>query len=612
MLKKLTAIFLAGTMVLSGFTMAFADEQVNGYEEPPLPFTDEFDFLAETKVMGLTQTYELMAMLDVAGVSMAVVHRDSQHTWTRGIGFGDVENERAVTEHTLFDIGSVTKLFTAVAVMQLVEAGLIDLDEPITTYLPDFFIQPHPVHGGNYQNITTRMLLTHTSGLPENDMRGMGTFGEHYIDYMNNMLDSLARRHMFNAEHDRLVYSNDGFTLLGILTAEVSGFVEDGDFFNGFARYLQENIFDPVGMASTTFFPDEDNQDVSLPYPMASYPPSGRIFANTTSTGGLYSNAYDMARFMHMLLNFGEIDGNQILSQEYFEKMLAPQEFVCELSPIVQFRLGFVHANLPDGRSFTGHDGAWIHYFTNLVFDFEHGIGVFAVTNTATGAPIAGIPNAMLFSALYELYDVGYHIVTLPDAEPTELPLEEFELIAGYFPPLGWLEISEDGLLHFPHLFGPDVHLEFIPLDDGSFFTPLIPIRFWFKELNGRMVMLSGDQAMGVESERIYPWQADERLDRWMGSWRYENEVPSSIYAPEFSGDLIMTIGVNENGYAILSSMGATLKIGMADEYTIYVLGTGRGQGTVVELGIDEDGTKWLQGWGTRYTKVDLGADLAK
>ncbi|MCL2839621.1 MAG: beta-lactamase family protein [Defluviitaleaceae bacterium] len=603
-LKKAVSLALASAMVLSSFSLVFANEAV--YEEAPILFTDTFDFLSDTKTAALTQAYQAMETMDVSGLSFAVVHRDTNHTWTRGVGFADVENERGVTEDTLFDIGSVTKLFTAISIMQLVEQGVLDLDEPITTYLPDFSVLSHPVNGGDYRNITTRMLLAHVAGLPGDMFGGFGTIGAHYPAFMNNMLPRLAGVHMYNVETDRMAYSNVGYTVLGILVAEVSGFAADGDFFHGFANYIQENIFDPLDMASTTFFPNEDEVDVSLPYITASLPAADRVFANATSVGGLYSNAYDMARFMHMLLNFGELDGNRILSEAYFAQMVEVQDFDFSLSPMMQYALGFIYWTWIDGTSHMGHDGGWINYFTGLVLDFEHGIGVFGTTNSVSGASVSlQAPITMLADARYELEGIASPVGPLPEREPIELSLEALEVFTGYYVGLGHLRISEEGKLYFADTLGPDAHLEFTPYSDGSFDSILG--RFWFKEIAGRMILMQGELGIIPGPERIDLWQADESLDRWIGdTWRYQTTVPNSIFnVPEAT----ITVGVDEDGYAFLTSLAGSVRIGMIDEYTFYVLGTSRGLGGVIQFGIEEDGTKWLQGWGTRYV-MDVESDL--
>lgn len=97
----------------------------------------------------------------------------------------------------MFQVGSTSKPFTAVAVMQLVEQGIIDLDEPIVTYIPEFSLLTSPVFGGNSDNITTRMLLSNTSGIISNWLYAFYVTGdETYQGNMNGLLEWLPTREM--------------------------------------------------------------------------------------------------------------------------------------------------------------------------------------------------------------------------------------------------------------------------------------------------------------------------------------------------------------------------------------------------------------------------------
>ncbi|MCL2416026.1 MAG: serine hydrolase, partial [Defluviitaleaceae bacterium] len=155
------------------------------YDDIAFLFGEEYSLTKQTAVI---MTHQFLEGLGIPGMTVALVDADLGYTWTFGAGFADIEAGRFVNEMTLFDIGSVTKTFTAYAVLQLVEQGIIDLDEPIVTYLPDFSVLPHPVYGGDYRNITARMLLAHISGVPGDTFDGLFVTGGQSPDYMNNFL----------------------------------------------------------------------------------------------------------------------------------------------------------------------------------------------------------------------------------------------------------------------------------------------------------------------------------------------------------------------------------------------------------------------------------------
>ena len=182
--------------------------------------------LATERAEALVESID--AFSGVPGLTIAIVDAENGFTWTQGFGYADTTNSIPVTEYTVFEIASITKAFNAIAVMRLVEEGLIDLDEPIITYLPNFSILPHPVDGGDYRNITARMMLNYTSGLPmflplNNGGVSMFTSDGHSEEYMNNFLMHLSNETMIAQEGARTSYSNTGVETLGILIASMAG-----------------------------------------------------------------------------------------------------------------------------------------------------------------------------------------------------------------------------------------------------------------------------------------------------------------------------------------------------------------------------------------------------
>jgi len=551
--------------------------------------------LAATKRTAVETAYTLLEALDIAGLTIAIVDRDSGYTWTQGIGFADVATGRYVNELTLFDIGSISKPFAAVAVLQLVDQGVIDLDEPIITYLPDFSVQPHPVHGGDYTTITARMLLSHFSGLPTDFFGGMGTIGQHYRGYMNNFLPRMAAAHMDNAQLQRMSYENNAFTLAGILVAHMAG---HDDFFQGYLDFTSENIFIPAGMYSTTFLVGPDTY-ASLPYITASLPPDQRVFANVPSAGGLYSNAYDMARFMHFILNGGSLHGDHILSPESVTEMFTIQDFDFSLSPTAQMGLGTMRLTHPvNGLVMAGHGGNWMQFHSEMQFHFDTGIGVFVSTNSTSGviAPPT-LVHAVLTAAVYEKTGHMPTIETLPPGEPTELSREELAQFTGYYTLIGRININEDGVLYAPTVPGVPFPLEFTPHTDGSFGA--LGQRFWFEEISGRMAIFQGDHKEMIVAERIDTmWQADEAFAQWVGTYAYYSITPNALpIVPS------LTLGVDDYGYAFISSdILPNLPIGQIDDSTFYILGTGRNLGPVIRLHQD-NGTISMYFAGTKFVK---------
>lgn len=440
--KRMVAGVLAATMMIMPINI-MADETSGMFET--------------TKQVALEQTAALMEMFGVPGVTMALVDVDSGFTWTQGLGYAYAAGGVAVTEHTLFPIASSAKVFTAVAVMQLVEAGLLDLDEPIITYLPEFSVLPNPLYGGDYRNITTRMLLTHTSGLHE-------ALGDYFVNIyggpnryiMNSMLPFLASQHMQNEEINRITYNNTGYILLGILVARLSG---AENYFDGFVNFAQENIFNPAGMSSSSFDITPYNRPyIALPHYDAETASEFFLYIGGTPAGGMVSNAVDMARFMHIMLNggiYGNDESTRILQPSTIEAMLPVENFGINFptsAPTgMEMGLGFMHLSRSNGAISTGHGGNLLHH-TEMIIDFENGIGVFVSVNAIAGGAVPGlIGEAIWKAAVYEKTGVE---VPLNAYFGTPFVAENLEELVGWYATAGELRLNQDGVLYFPSPLG--------------------------------------------------------------------------------------------------------------------------------------------------------------
>ena len=394
--------FLIITFVFSLFFLTGCDNDTgkSGYEIFP-----------ETIELMLSQAEVEMERNFMPGMTVAFVDLDSGFTWTQGFGYADTVRGIPVIDETIFNMASISKPFTAIALMQLVEQGLIDLDEPITTYLPEFSMLPHPEYGGNYQNITIRMLLNHTAGIPRDygafernldglgdtnwsfvggniqgletyaDIMFMGSLNSHQPEYMNHLLTNISALTMEFTEGIRFKYSNLGYTILGILIASVSG---SDNYFEGFIGHMNEHILAPAQMNESTFVMTEEfTSFMAMPYLNALLGQEEVLFVNALSTGGLFSTAKDMARFMHIILASDGI----FLCDEYLRKMFDFGE--------IEYGLGF----MPMGTDAIGHTGFWQHSSTMLL-NLEYGLGVFIAVNSGDSPTL--FADMILASAIEE------------------------------------------------------------------------------------------------------------------------------------------------------------------------------------------------------------------
>ena len=181
-----------------------------------------------------------------AGLSIALVDGD-RTVWARGFGWADRAGGVPVTADTLFHIGSSAKTMTAAAVMQLVEQGRVDLDAPLSRYVPEFSLLPR--FPGS--TITVRSVLDMHSGIPGDINNGLISVGGPIRGYRGWLLGALRREFPERRVDTAWAYSNSGFVLLQNLVENVTG--------QDFDAYTREHLFDPMGMPSTTF------DDASVP-----------------------------------------------------------------------------------------------------------------------------------------------------------------------------------------------------------------------------------------------------------------------------------------------------------------------------------------------------------
>ena len=181
-----------------------------------------------------------LAYEHIPGISVAIVH-DQNLLWSRGFGYADLKRKVTISPQTIFSICSVSKLFTSIAVMQLRDAGKLNLDDPIEKHLPWFDIQQ------TYTDVppaTVRGLLTHTSGLPRESPFPYWTDPTFPFPTREAMMERVSSQRMLYPTDRYFQYSNLGMALLGEIVAAASGMPYDS--------YVRERILDPLGMTDTT------------------------------------------------------------------------------------------------------------------------------------------------------------------------------------------------------------------------------------------------------------------------------------------------------------------------------------------------------------------------
>jgi CubicO group peptidase (beta-lactamase class C family) len=324
---------------------------------------------------------------DIAGAVVAIV-KDGEVLTERGYGYADVAAKKPVDPKlTLFRPGSVSKLFTWTAVMQLVEAGKIDLDADVNQYL-DFKI---PAREG--KPVTMRNLMQHTAGFEE-QAKGVITENPKAPGF-EALLKAWVPERVF-APGTTPAYSNYGASLAGYIVQRLSG--------ESFDSYMDKHIFEPLEMTHSTFrqpLPPELAPLMSKGYRTASGEPGAFEIVGPAPAGALSSPGEEMAHFMIAHLQGGEYHGKRILSAATAQMM--HDSPLTLLPPLNRMELGFFETNV-NGHEVIGHLGDTEYFHTSLHLFMRDGVGLYVSFNSLGKEAAAGNLRGALFQDFADRY----------------------------------------------------------------------------------------------------------------------------------------------------------------------------------------------------------------
>jgi CubicO group peptidase (beta-lactamase class C family) len=323
---------------------------------------------------------EILNRHPAVGLAVGVV-RDGSLEFFHGHGEADVASNTPITEDTVFRVASITKTFTAIAVMQLWEQGLVDLDAPANDYLRAYQLVPAKV---GFQPASIRHLLTHTAGIAE-VLRASDVFKPLFGETVKvgQPLPSLAEFYRGGLRTDvepgtRFTYTDHGPTTLGQIVEDVSG--------QPFACYVREHVFEPLGMTSTNLVrTNVIGSRLAIGYELRSS--GARAVTDyevvTVGGGGAYSTPRDMARYVAALLGGGKNEHGSILKPATLATMFEPQYQPDPRIPGIG--LAFDRYDF-GGHLVVGHGGILPGFNSQIFAAPNDGVGVIAFTNGARQA----------------------------------------------------------------------------------------------------------------------------------------------------------------------------------------------------------------------------------
>jgi CubicO group peptidase (beta-lactamase class C family) len=354
----------------------------------------------------------------VTGLSIALV--DDQHVvWTQGFGYADAATGIPATPDTVYRVGSISKLFTASAAMQLAEQGKLDIDKPLRDYLPEFSTRTRAAHS---RPITPRNIMTHHSGLPSDWLKGM--WSKHPQPF-TQVVDEIRGQYVATRPGTVFAYSNLGMTLLGHAVQKVSG----GDF----AAYMQRALLQPLGMSHSAFALQAQGPLASKAYRNGKEADDSPL--RDVPAGGLNSSVLDMSRFLEMVFAGGRSGEQQILKPQTLAEMLRPQNANIPLDFDFRIGLGWMLSgvDIVNAGPVAQHGGATLMYHSYLAALPEHKLGVVVLANSASaGAVVSKVAGEVLKLALEAKTGIRQPTPEQP-AAPAPLSAQARQAYVGYY-----------------------------------------------------------------------------------------------------------------------------------------------------------------------------------
>ena len=336
----------------------------------------QINMISEDLRSEIDSTYTtLLKRNKVTGTSIAIVD-NGEIVYATGYGFSDLENKRKADANTIYGIGSISKTFTALSIMQLQEQEKLRVTNSIKDYLVDLKIE-NPFNDINQIYISD--ILCHTSGLPSDIANGFFVDNPPTISWV---IKELNKQRLISPRRYISAYSNVGYGLLGEVISRVSGL--------SYGDYLRQNIFTPLNMTSSSIGYELDNTSKTYNGNKETVEPTVRDVA----AGFISSNVIDVSNFISMLMADGSFKSNQIISPSSIEDMERDQLTNVLLTQPFAYGYGLMIDSIKIKNhkkkdstivSIIGHGGDTHAFHADLAYIPEQKVGAVVLTNSVNG-----------------------------------------------------------------------------------------------------------------------------------------------------------------------------------------------------------------------------------
>ncbi len=562
----------------------------DNYNEPVT--TDYSGVISEMQ----TFIHERMEADQVTGVAIALVD-GKRLVWSEGFGYANKENNIPVAPDTIFEIGSNSKTLATIALMRLSDDGKLNIDDPLTTYIPEFSInQRFP----SSAPITIRSILTHHSGLPTDIFIGSFTANNPDPLWTDWLIEYLTGEYTAMPVDYAFAYSNTAFALLTTVIMNASG--------GTFEKYT-DDMFDDMDMHDTTFgartWPAER---ISKGYVLGE--PQVYIYGNIYASGTVRSTGLDMAKYMsNILLD----DGGKILKEDTMNEVFTDQSTGSLADDSVKHGLSFFlnDSSLDYAGRVAWHNGATVDQTSQFSVLLDHGLGAVVLTNSITGGDLATDAVVLTLQRALEA-KIGI-APTAPDpvpyspiaAAPDGLIDSIIGIYVGEISPV-FISANDSGGIN---LVINETELELLYLENGLWENIDGEKYFEFCEVEDDIMMFQWSSA--VDAVRIgklfVPLDISDAWQARVGDWEIINlpvDDASNYVIEDFA--LVRSTLTLEIGDGLLL-MDGPLRVNTVldpqSDTLAFTAGIGRNRGESVRIETDEDGVETLIVSGAQYRK---------
>ncbi|MES9956442.1 MAG: serine hydrolase domain-containing protein [Sedimenticola sp.] len=557
-------------------------------------------------------------------ISVALVH-DQEVIWSEGFGYADRENRKIASGDTIYQIGSITKPLTAMAVMQLAEQGKIDIDHPLQAYIPGFSIRsrftpveehisPYPENKGEIIHrivdgnpITLRNMLSHHSGLPSDLNKGM---------YSSMPLSELAER---VADEDtayppNLVYSysNLAYSLLGHAIEKETG--------ENYQTFMEQRILSPLRMEHSAFRPDINRLDDYIAVGYKGNETVEPLPIRDLPAKGLYSSANDLTHFIKMLFAGGTYKGQRLIMRETLEEMFEVQNTDVLLDLNVHNGLGWFIEKTDNGKGqlIARHAGNTLLHNSEIAILPAYKLGVIVLSNDVNSKAVVSRTTREVLNLALDILKPqrsGHGFLV----EDFVVPGQEIGHVAAggcYSTQFGLLRLSPDNTSMELEGSKRKHSFDLVPYPNGWFglhrdaaeklpdnLKPLCEVQFATRKVDGRQVMFArkGDKQV-LLGEQVPTEAVPGRWLKRIGHYRLTNpdqQFPVTDIQLRHQNDLLWL------SYRVPRLMRGRVNLPLVviSDTEAVILGLGRTRGETVRIEFI-DGTEYLRHSGYISRKI--------